>query len=240
MPRQNFDQTLSRFGLEKLKRGLDLQVTKGGDIAITRDGDLQLGGAQQNGLYRFVERWRHSEEVISELFLPMVKAAERLQALEAQRTNDTAPTPREPSLYEEYIESVSEAHLTSSTLGGAIAVIIHNLLMRLKKDVNASEADWKNTGPKFDGHSVGEIFHAAAANFRHYDEWAASSSPSPPQLDSMTVLCALLKEPVLTVHGHRTIRSNVCGSVLMRLSGGSIDELHRITIQYAKSLSKHC
>jgi len=40
---KGFDQTLSRFGIESLKKGLDLQLTPEGTIALTRDGDLQLG-----------------------------------------------------------------------------------------------------------------------------------------------------------------------------------------------------
>lgn len=36
---QEFDEILLRFGLTKLKTGLDLQLNKFGDIAVTRDGD---------------------------------------------------------------------------------------------------------------------------------------------------------------------------------------------------------
>ncbi|PLK49557.1 hypothetical protein [Uliginosibacterium sp. TH139] len=75
MPPQDYDQTLTRFGLESLKSGLELQVTKGGDIAITRDGDLQLGNSRTNGMFRFIERWRQSEAAIDELFGPMKRAS---------------------------------------------------------------------------------------------------------------------------------------------------------------------
>jgi hypothetical protein len=90
MPPQGFDQTLSQFGLENLKYGLDLQLTKSGDIALTRDGDLQLGKPRANGMFRFIERWRQSESAITELFGPMAKAATKLESLSSARERGAA------------------------------------------------------------------------------------------------------------------------------------------------------
>lgn len=240
MPLQDYDQTLTRFGLESLKSGLDLQVTKGGDIAITRDGDLQLGNSRTNGMFRFIERWRQSEAAIAELFGPMKRAAEKLETLSSARENGSGPSlSRNPKEYHEATDSIVEAQLVSATLAGAIAVIQHNLLVRLKLDLNASEDEWRKASPVFGGYSLGEIFSAAAANFRHYDEWASTKSPTVKQLASMKVLCSLLNVPVLTAHGHPSIRTNVCGEVLMLVSRGSIDSLHQLTVGYAKSLAKH-
>jgi hypothetical protein len=240
MPPQDYDQTLARFGLERLKSGLDLQVTKRGDIAITRDGDLQLGNSRANGMFRFIERWRQSESAIAELFRPMTQAAEKLENLISARENGTGPSlSRDPKEYHEVTDSIVEAQLVSATLAGAIAVIQHNLLVRLKLDLNASENEWRAASPAFGGYSLGEIFSAAAANFRHYDEWASTKSPTAQQLASMKVLCSLLNVPVLTVHCYPSIRTNVCGRVLMLLSRGAIDTLHQLTVEYAKSLAKY-
>lgn len=240
MPPQDYDQTLTRFGLESLKSGLDLQVTKGGDIAITRDGDLKMGNSRANGIFRFIERWRQSESAIAELFGPMVRAAEKLESLSAARENGTGPLlSKSPKEYHEVTDLIVEAQFVSSTLAGAIAVIQHNLLVRLKLDLNALEDEWRKASPAFSGHSLGEIFSAAAANFRHYDEWASTKSPTAQQLASMKILCSLLNLPVLTAHGHPSIPTNVCGRVLMLLSYGSIDTLHQLTFEYAKSLAKH-
>lgn len=240
MPPQDYDQTLARFGLESLKSGLDLQVTKGGDIAVTRDGDLQLGNSRTSGMFRFIERWRQSESAIAELFGPMTRASEKLESLSSARERGTGPSLSiNPKEYHETTDSIVEAQLVSSTLAGAIAVIQHNLLVRLKLDLNASEDEWRKASPAFGGYSLGEIFSAAAANFRHYDEWASMKSPTAQQLASMNVLCSLLNAPVLTAHGHPSIRTNVCGRVIMLLSRGSIDTLHQLTVEYAKSLAKH-
>lgn len=240
MPPQEFDQTLVRFGLENLKSGLDLQLTKSGDIAVTRDGDLQLGNSRTNGMFRFIERWRQSEAAITELFGPMARAVERLESYSSARANGEGPAlSRDPQAYHEVTGFIIESQLVSSTLAGSIAVIQNNLLQRLKLDLNASEDEWHQATPAFQGFSLGEIFYAAAANFRHYDEWASTKSPKGQQLSSMKVLCGLLDLPLLTAHGFPSIRTNVCDRVLMRLSQGSIEMLHQLSVGYAKSLAKH-
>lgn len=239
MPPQAFDLTLSRFGLERLKVGLDLQLTKSGDIAITRDGDLQLGNTQKNALFRFVERWRYSESTIAELFGPMVQEARTLERLSGARERDEGPSlSQAPQTYHDETEAIAEAQLISSTLAGSIFVILNSLLQRLKLDLNASADEWHTSGPVIGGFSVGEIFAAAAANFRHYDEWAATRAPKENQTFSMKVLCGVLNTPVLTTWGFPTIRTNVCGEVLILLCRGSVESLHEITFDFAKSIAK--
>ena len=133
MPPQDYDQILKRFGLESLKSGLDLHVTKGGDIAITRDGDLQLGNLRTNGMFRFIESWRQSESAIAELFGPMKRASETLETLSSARENESGPSlSRDTKKYHEATDLIVEAQLVSATLAGAIAVIQHNLLVRLE------------------------------------------------------------------------------------------------------------
>lgn len=239
MSPQGFDQTLSRFGLENLK-GIDLQLTKGGDIALTRDGDLQLGNFRANGMFRFIERWRWSESTITQLFMPMVQAANKLDSLVTAREQGQAPLLWEnPQAYHEATDYIVELQLVSSTLAGAIAVILNNLFQRLKRDLNTSDEEWHLTTPTFASFSIGEIFSAAATNFRHYDEWASAKTPSPRHLASMKVLCGVLNKPVQTEKGFPTIRANKCGNVLMLLTEGSIETLHQLTVGYAKSLAKY-
>ena len=126
-------------------------------------------------------------------------------------------------------------------LAGSIFVVLNNLLQRFKQDLNVSDNEWKSASPTIKGFSIGEIFAAAAANFRHYDEWARVKikSPSEQQMSSMKVLCGLLDCSVLTDRGFPTIRTNECGSILMMVSNGSVDYLHQITFDYAKALSKY-
>ncbi|MCP3048827.1 hypothetical protein K6X13_17270 [Xanthomonas euvesicatoria pv. allii] len=240
MPLLSFDQTLSRFGLEKLKSGLDLQLTASGDLASTEDGDVQMGDSRSNGLFRFVERWRQTEPAIAHLFGPMAEATIRIEGLRMDReSGQSASLVEDPAAYHEINDRTIEAALTASTLAGSIAVLLHNLFDRLQRDLGASDSDVSSADPKFCGFSFALIFKAAAANFRHYDEWARAKSPDGQQRRSMEVLCALLGKQITDAYGLPAIRSNVCDSVLKIVSGGSIDALHQRTFDYAKSLAKY-
>ncbi len=239
MPIREFDETLSRFGLDHLKCALDLQLTQSGDLATTRDGDLQLGSTQANALFRLVERWRHSETTIGKLFPLMVQAGVELKALSGARERGEAPALHvNPKAYHAATEAILEADLLSSTLAGAIFVILNNLLIRLKLDLNASNDEWRLATPIVQGQSFGQVVSAAAANFRHFDEWAACKTPTSKQLESMKVLGAVLGCPVQSSQGFPTMRSNVCWAVLERLFQNSIDALHQSTFAYAKSLAR--
>jgi hypothetical protein len=240
MPLEEYDKTLVRFQLEKLKNSVDLQLTKSGDIAITRDGDLQMGDVQSNAMFRLVERWRQSESTINELFGPMLRASRQLEELTKARELGESPSlGQDPKAYHHVTEAIIEYQSLSSVLAGSIFVVANNFLQRFKKDLNASCDEWKLAVPQINNFSIGEIFSAAAANFRHYDEWARTKVPNEKQLAKMTVLCGLLAFPVQTKHGFPTIRTNVCGSVLMMVSEGSVDHFHQITFDYAKALGKY-
>lgn len=239
MPIREFNETLSSFGLDQLMRGPDLQLTQSGDLAITRDGDLQLGDTQTNAMFRLVERWRYGESTIGELFPPMMRAGSQLKELSGARDRGEAPVLHlNPKAYHAATEAIVEADLLSSTLAGAIFVILNNLLTRLKLDLNTSNDEWRLATPIVQGQSLGQVVSAAAANFRHFDEWAATKTPNRNQLESMNVLCAVLDCPVLSPQGFPTIRSNVCWTVLEHLVQGSIDTLHKSTFDFAKSLAK--
>lgn len=240
MPLTGYLETLSRFGLEKLHGTLDLQLTKGGDIAVTRDGHLQFGDTQGNALFRLIERWRHSETVINELFGPMLRSARQFEELSGARARDQGPSlGRDPKAYHEVTDAIVESRLIAGTLAGSIAIIMHSLLMRFKLDLNASDADWEAAPPLNQGFSLGQVFTAAAANFRHYDEWAAAKKVLTKQQEiNMNVLCGVLSLPLTNQHGYPTLRENVCGDVLMKITNGSIDDLHAMIFQYAKTLAK--
>ena len=241
MPLPGYDETLSRFGLVKLKCHADLQLTKSGNIAVTLDGHLQMGDTQINALFRLVERWRQSESTINDLFSSMLRASQQLQELSKARAEDKGPSlSMNPKEFHAVTDSILECESVSSVLSGSILVVFNNLLQRFKKDLDTSEDEWKSSGTKINNHSIGVIFTAAAAaNFRHYDEWACAKTPDARQRESMEVLCDLLNWPLLTAYDFPSIRSNVCGDVLMNISRASVDNLHQITFDYAKALSKY-
>jgi hypothetical protein len=191
MPLAGYDETLARFRLQKLKSGVDLQVTKGGDIAVTRDGDLQMGNTQVNALFRLVERWRRSESMINDLFGPMLLTAQQLEELLQSRAQNDGPSLHiDAKAYHEVTDSILKFQSVSSVLAGAIFVVSNNLLQRFKLDLNSSDEQLKRAGIRIKNHAVGEIFSSAAANFRHHDEWACSKTPTKVQRASMEVLCS--------------------------------------------------
>ncbi len=240
MPLAGYLETLSRFGIEKLHGSLDLQLTKGGDIAATRDGHMQFGSTQGNALFRLIERWRHSETVINELFGPMLRSARQFEDLSGARARDQGPSlGGDPKAYHDVTDAIVESRLIAATLAGSIAVILHSLLMRFKLDLNASEADWEATPPLTGGFSLGQVFTATAANFRHYDEWAAAKKVlSKQQVPNMTVLCGVLGLPLTNLYGYPTLRENVCSDVLMKITNGSVNDLHAMIFEFAKRLAK--
>ena len=209
MTQPTHDETLERFGLERLRQGLDLQLTTAGDIALTRDGDLALGNRQSSALFRLVQRWRQSKSTLDDLFGPMARASLQLDALIADRENDRGPRLwKEPAAYHEVTDRILEYQSISSVLAGAVFVVLNNLLQRFRLDLGASLIESAMAAPAFNGRSLGDVVAAAAANFRHYDEWASTEVPTKIQLASMVVLCDLLDQPVQTERGFPTIRSN--------------------------------
>lgn len=90
--------------------------------------------------------------------------------------------------------------------------------------------------PKIEGYSVGVVFAAAAANFRHHDEWARAMKIDDRQRTSMEPLCAILGKDLWT-QGRPTLRTNVCREVLLKVSKGSTDRLYRLMFEYAKALA---
>lgn len=236
MPIPGYFETLDRFGLAELKYGGDLQV-KNGDIALTADGDIQFGNTRFNALFRLVERWRLNQSTLNELFGSMLLTSQRLEEIIKTRAQGIGPSlSMNPAAFHEETESIGDYESGSSVFAGSILVVLSNLLERFRKDLNASDDQWISVGPKVNGYSIGVIFSAAAANFRHHDEWARTQNPTLRQLPSMEVLCAILDRPLMT-NGFPTIRANVCRDILLTVSDASVDRLHQITFEYAKALS---
>ncbi len=234
-----YDETLVRYGLEALKNGVDLQVDANGNIALTDDFQLLAGDPRHNAMFRFVERWRASKTVIEKLFALTVEASTARNAAAARMNAslDLSSLAGVKVLQEAY-ELREQEDVNSSTVAGSIAVLVHNLLMRLKQDLKAPDTQWKSSGTFVKGFSVGVIFAAAAANFRHYDEWAkVQGQLSEQQKGSMVILSGLLDVPLKQANGRPTITENVCDDVLMAVTQGDVDELHDKLFEFAKALA---
>lgn len=174
MPIPEYLQTLDRFDLGWMRKGGDLQI-KNGDIALTLDGDFQLGDSRFNSLFRLVERWRHNQQTLDILYASMLGASDSLDNMrEARESGNSALLSQNPAAYHQENAEIIGYESASSVYAGSIVIVINNMLQRFRKDLGASEGDWKSGGPMFSTYSAGSIMAAAANNFRHHDVWARS------------------------------------------------------------------
>ncbi len=120
---------------------------------------------------------------------------------------------------------------------GAIMVVLNNLLIRFKKDLDATNNDWNKGAPLIEECSFGSVVTAAANNFRHHDEWARHDAPNEKQMKSIRVIAAVLKEPIRTNGKGHPFRRNVCPELVEALSGGNCEELNRKFFAFAKNMA---
>jgi hypothetical protein len=235
MPIPGYFETLTRFGLEELKQG-DIQAHNG-LWAMTPDGDFQFGNTRINALFRLVERWRVNQPTLEQLYGALPSNAHRLKEVSKARAQGIGPSLlREPVQYHEETEALGDYESAASVYAGAILVVLNNVMQRCRQDLHASESRWVSANPKIEGHSVGVVFAAAAANFRHHDEWARATKIDHRQRASMESLCAMLDKDLLS-QGRPTLRTNVCREVLLTISEGSTDRLYQLMFDYAKALA---
>lgn len=230
-------ETLSRFGLERLKSGeADCILNAAGNITVTRDGDWQMGDTPVNAMFRLIDRWRVTDQATRALFLQINEAENLASAMTAETAGLLT---LEPKRYMETQERVAAVKEMAATFAGTIFVILNNTLQRFREDTGIKESDakWTSSGRLIQEHSIGEIASAASANFRHYDEWAATGSPDARQLRSMKVLAKVLGCAAVDQTGHPTLRANVCDRMLAPVCGGSPDALAERMFEYCKVIA---
>lgn len=231
----NYDQTLSKFGLEKLKTRVDLCLDSHGNMATNRDGGLASGPPPVNALFRLVERWRVSEYTIGELFNAWQQTKLELSNLESVHNRSSLTIG--PRRYMTEVESIGELQENCGILAGAIFVSLSNLLQRFAKDLEIKQNSSTNCI-----HSQNEFYAvviSAANNFRHYDEWAALSESKGKPKRSIDPLCDFLGIPKGPPDARPSITTNVCSPVLEKLSNGSADTLHTALFEFAKNAANY-
>ena len=233
----DFLETLSRFGLQRLNSGeAPPLLDAAGNIATARDGDWQVGDTEVNAMFRLVNRWRVTDQATRALFL-QIKDAESLAS--AMTEEIAGLLTLEPKRYVETQERVEAVTEMAASFAGTVFVTLNNTLQRFRNDIGIKESDakWASSGRLIQEHSIGEITSAAAANFRHYDEWDATSTPKPQQLRSIQVIAKVLGYDATDQGGHRTFRGNVCDRMLAPVCGGSPDALTERMFEYCKVIA---
>lgn len=238
-------EIVHRYGLTPIRHGLDFSQTPDGNLATTVDFDLKMGDDKQNGLHRLVVRWRFNEPALRGDFNYVVESFERENALNKE-LNNVASRLLQPDAIARYHEIQDEVGVLSfgrDTAAGAIMVVLANLLYRLRVDLgfhplkfNASKpTEWFTSQPTFAGHSFGVVLDAAAANFRHHDEWARTEPPSEQQLRSITVMGDVLGKTIASDGTRHPFRGNASPEILLALSDGSFEMLNEHLFAFARN-----
>jgi len=234
-----YKDIVTAYGLDV--RGGDLQLTPGGNIALTVDGlDLKWGNDRVNATHRLIQRWCFNAPTLAGLFKLVTHARTAKQQL-TDEMNRVAPiafqNTRAIQRFHDINNEVGASTFGSEACAGAVMVVLHNLLMRYKIDLNATKKKWEKSSPQIGARSFGSIIAAGAANFRHHDEWARCNPPSDQQLQSIEVIAAALKQPIAPNGKGHPFRGNVCPQLLEVLSDGDFEELSRRFFAFAKDLA---
>lgn len=244
----HFDEVVEKFNLEILKSPGDL-VLKDGDIAITKTGDLMLNDAPYSALFRLVQRWRFNAPTLLMLFNSVMGDQRRRDELNESMNNIFAGrafsgSQDSPLVRAEQAERFNDINdeLGASTLGAeacaaAAVLILNNLLLGVKEDLEITRTTWDQTGPLIGGVSVGAIFSASANNFRHRDEWRTSRPPTPQQLSSIRVLASALEEQIAPDGAGHKLSRDISLEILERLSNGSWEELNLRFFEFGHNLA---
>jgi hypothetical protein len=221
-------------------RGGDLQVTASGNIAITADGDLKFGNDRVNAMHRLVQGWCFNAPTLAGLFRLVTHAHATKQQLDGEM-NVIAPiafhTTQNTQRFHDINNEVGSYSFGGAACSGAIMVVLDNLLMRFRVDLNATKDKWRKSFPQIGGRSFGAIIAAAAANFRHHNEWARRNPPNKQQLRSIEVIAAALKQPIALDGKGQPFRGNVCPQLLEAVSGGNFEQLNQRFFAFAKDLA---
>jgi hypothetical protein len=230
-----YEDVVAAYGLDV--RGGDLQPTDW----VTIDGcDLKFGNDRVNAMHRLIDRWRSNVRTLEGLF-KLVRHALTTKEQLAEEVNTIAPiafnSRQSAERFHEINNEVGAYTFGGAACAGAIMVVLHNLLMRYKVDLNATDEQWEKSSPQIGGCSLGSIIRAGAVNFRHHDEWARRNPPNSRQLSSIRVIAAALNQPIAGDGEGHPFRDNVCPQLLEAVSGGDCEQLNQRFFAFAKDLA---
>jgi hypothetical protein len=236
-----FREVVEAYKIDSLRTGGDLQLTASGSIALTADSrDLKFGNDKHNALHRLVRGWCVNAKTLQVLFEVVATAQSTKIRAENERNNLAGIAFTSPSLTAQFHalgDDIGASAYGGAACAGAMVVVLSNVLMRFKNDLNATGHDWQTAAPLIEGCSFGSIVVAGGNNFRHHDEWAHDNPPSQRQLNSIKVIAAVLKESIAANGDGHPFRHNICAEVIGALSGGSFDTLSQRFFGFAKTMA---
>ena len=249
-PPPAYDDVIECFDLDILKTPGDL-VLKNGDLALTKGGDLMLKNADYSAMFRLVQGWRYNAPTLRPLFDLVVTAKRRRKDLEGSvdrvfldRFNPASPNPLMPDArsiaqHHQLNDEIAANEVAVSAYAATVILVLTDLLLRFKDDLDATADEWEKSAPLTQGCSIGSILVAASNNFRHRDEWAKARTPTNQQLRSIRILAAAFQEPMAPDGaGHRFSR-DICPETLELLGGGSFETLSTAVLAFANTIVRH-
>lgn len=234
----SYEAVVNAYDIAILKPGGDFQVTSTGALHLTKDRTLKLGDDRFNAMFRLVERWRLNSPTLAVLFEAVANSRDQKQHLVDQvnggglAIHDTHSVEAFRTLNDE----IGANEFGCAVYAGAIMLVLSNLLLRFKIDLNANDKDWKGACPLIEGCSVGSIVQAAANNFRHHDEWARTDPPKPRQLRWISTIAAILKRSIAPDGSRHPFRYNACPEIIEVISGGDYERLNRNVFTFANRM----
>ena len=117
--------------------------------------------------------------------------------------------------------------------------MLNNLLQRYKGDLGGISPKWAGIAPQFNGNSFGEVKDAAAANFRHHDEWLrarASGKVTEQQRKSIRVIEGALGYNALSQALMPPWTRNACADIVSVISEGDFRILERRFFEFVKAM----
>lgn len=234
-----YESVVSKYALGAILAGGDLQLTPQGNIAVTADGDLQFGNDKCNAVHRLVLRWCYNARILEILFALITQESQRTREAESDRNSIASSLFTNRALIETFhalAGDMAAGEFGGAACGGAVMVVISNILLRYKHDLTPVNAKWAGLEPKFSGYSFGEVVVAAANNFRHHDEWARATVLDARQQKSIDVINAALAWSGLASASVAPWRRNACADLVPVIGGSDFSQLEQHFFEFAKAM----
>jgi hypothetical protein len=234
----NYLDVVSAYDLDVAES--DWRIDETGDLDMTLDGHPNFGDDRANAMHRLIQRWCFNAPILNVLFSLAAHSNATTLRLDAERQVIAPLVFHNPQSMERYrdIDNEMVAHtFGGSACAGAVMVVLNNDLMRYRDDLKPPVDKWQSSSPQIEGRSLGSIITAAAANFRHHDEWARTNPPTDQQLVSIRVIADVLKQPIAMNGNRHPFRDNVCPDLLEAISEGNFEILSQRFFAFAKDVA---
>jgi hypothetical protein len=228
-----YETIVAKYDLGAILTGGDFQLTPSGNIAVMSDGNPKWGDDKCNAMHWLLLRWCFNARIVETLFTLVAGEGQRSRQAEAEREAVARVGSRE---FHALSDEMGAGEFGAAACAGAIMVVLSNLLLSYKKDLEPVGPKWKGIDPQFSGYSFGEVAVAAANNFRHHDEWARTQELDERQQKSIAVIKGALNYTPLSHAIEIPWRRNACADLTAVIGGSDFAVLEQNFFTFAKAM----